>query len=147
MNAPYVIGRMVFGGFFLKSGIDHIRNKKHMAKYAEAKGVPEPEIAVVLSGVPLIIGGASLLLGVKPKLGALAVLGFLAGVSPVMHNFWQNEDPNERQTNVVNFAKNIALAGGALAMLGAEDQRRPVLRLTEPTIGEQLREIGRRFAA
>jgi putative oxidoreductase len=147
MKAPYVIGRMIFGGFFLKSGIDHIRHKKHMAKYAQAKGVPKPEIAVVLSGVPLIIGGASLLLGVKPRLGAIAVLGFLAGVSPIMHDFWQNEDPNERQTNMINFAKNIALAGGALAMLGVEDQRRPALWLMEPTFGEQLREIGKRIAA
>jgi putative oxidoreductase len=147
MKAPYVIGRMIFGGFFLKSGIDHIRHKKHMAKYAQAKGVPKPEIAVVLSGVPLIIGGASLLLGVKPRLGAIAVLGFLAGVSPIMHDFWQNEDPNERQTNMINFAKNIALSGGALAMLGVEDQRRPALWLMEPTFGEQLREIGKRIAA
>ncbi|HUO13748.1 MAG TPA: DoxX family protein [Verrucomicrobiae bacterium] len=147
MKAPYVIGRMIFGGFFLKSGIDHIRHKKHMAKYAQAKGVPKPEIAVVLSGVPLIIGGASLLLGVKPRLGAIAVLGFLAGVSPIMHDFWQNEDPNERQTNMINFAKNIALAGGALAMLGVEDQRRPALWIMEPTFGEQLREIGKRIAA
>ena len=56
-----------------------------MAPYAESKGVPTPESAVTLSGLPLILGGASLLLGVK--LGALAIIGFLAGVSPVMHDF------------------------------------------------------------
>ena len=58
-----------------------------MAPYAESKGVPTPESAVRLSALPLILGGASLLLGVKPKLGALAIIGFLTGVSPVMHDF------------------------------------------------------------
>ena len=57
-----------------------------MAPYAESKGVPTPESAATLSALPLILGGASLLLGVKPKLGAVAI-GFLAGVSPVMHDF------------------------------------------------------------
>jgi len=51
--------------------------------------VPAAELAVKLSAVPLIVGGASLLLGVKPKLGGMALLGLLAGVSPVMHDFWR----------------------------------------------------------
>ena len=42
-----------------------------MAAYARAKGVPQPELAVTISAVPLLLGGASLLLGVKPKLGAM----------------------------------------------------------------------------
>ena len=53
-----------------------------MAPHAESKGVPSPELAVTLSAVPLIIGGSSLLLGVKPKLGAAAIIGFLAGRFP-----------------------------------------------------------------
>lgn len=69
MKAPFVIGRLLFGGFFLYNGIEHLRNRRQMAPYVESKGVPNPELAVALSGVPLIIGGASLLLGIKPKLG------------------------------------------------------------------------------
>ena len=71
MKAPFLIGRILFGGFFLYSGIDHLRNYKSMAPYAESKGVSVPKAAVALSGVPLIVGGTSLLLGMKPKLGAV----------------------------------------------------------------------------
>src|SRR5579864_322279 len=110
MKVPFLIGRLVFAGFFINSGISHLKNRKSMAGYARAKGVPQPELAVTLSAVPLIIGGASLALGVKPKLGAVAILSFLAGVSPVMHDFWRNEDHQERQTNMINFLKNLALA-------------------------------------
>src|SRR5258708_24794027 len=95
MKAPFLIGRILFGGFFLYNGINHLKKAKDMAPYAESKGVPAPELAVKLSAVPLLIGGASLLLGVKPKLGALPIFSFLPGVSPLMHDFWRNQNPHE----------------------------------------------------
>ncbi len=147
MKAPFLIGRLLFGGFFLYNGINHLRNRKAMAQYAQSKGVPQPETAVVLSAIPLLIGGGSLLLGVKPKLGALAILGFLAGVSPIMHDFWRNEDPNERMTNVIHFAKNAALAGGALALMGVDEPWEASIPVARPSTAEKLRSIARRIAA
>jgi len=147
MKAPFVIGRLLFGGFFLYNGINHLRNRRQMAPYVESKGVPNPELAVALSGVPLILGGASLLLGVKPKLGAASILGFLAGVSPIMHDFWRNEDPNERQNNMINFMKNAALAGGALALMGIEEPWEASVPVGQPGLGKKLRKAARRIAA
>ncbi len=69
MKAPFLLGRMLFGGFFIYNGIHHLRERKNMASYAATKGVPAPELAVTASAVPLIFGGTSLLLGVKPKVG------------------------------------------------------------------------------
>jgi uncharacterized membrane protein YphA (DoxX/SURF4 family) len=157
MKAPFLIGRILFGGFFLYNGINHLQKAKDMAPYAESKGVPAPELAVKLSAVPLILGGASLLLGVKPKLGALAILGFLAGVSPVMHDFWRNEDPNERMKNMIDFMKNTALAGGALALMGVDEPWEasvPVdefsvgqLKPGQPRLARNIRKLGRKVAA
>jgi uncharacterized membrane protein YphA (DoxX/SURF4 family) len=48
------------------------------------KKVPLPDVAVTSTGAVLILGGASILLGVKPKYGAAALAGFLLGISPVM---------------------------------------------------------------
>jgi putative oxidoreductase len=121
MKAAFLVGRLVFGGFFLYNGINHLKQLKPMAQYAGAKKVPVAEVAVAATGVALIAGGASILLGVKPKLGAAAIAGFLAGVSPVMHNFWTIEDPNQRTQELVNFTKNLALLGGALALMGMEE--------------------------
>jgi uncharacterized membrane protein YphA (DoxX/SURF4 family) len=147
MKAPFLIGRLLFGGFFLYNGINHLKQRKNLAMYAQSKGVPNPEIAVTLSAVPLLIGGTSLLLGIKPKLGALAILGFLAGVSPIMHDFWRNEDPNERMNNMVNFAKNAALAGGALALMGVDEPWEASVPVAQPSLADKLRTIGRRIAA
>lgn len=121
MKAPFLIGRLLFGGYFLYAGINHFKNSSSMAQYAGAKHVPAPELMVKLTGAALTVGGTSILLGIKPKLGTAAVIGFLAGVSPVMHDFWRAEDPNQRMNDMINFSKNMALLGGALALMGVEE--------------------------
>ena len=147
MKAPFLIGRMLFGGFFLYNGINHLRERKNMASYTASKGVPAPELAVTASAVPLIVGGASLLLGIKPKVGAVAILGFLAGVSPVMHDFWRNEDPGERNNNMLAFMKNAALAGAALALLGVDEPWEASVPVARPGITEKARSVMRKMAA
>ena len=147
VKTPFLIGRLLFAGLFITSGINHLKKRKEMAEYARAKGVPQPELAVTLSAVPLLIGGASLALGVKPKLGAMAIVGFLAGVSPIMHDFWRNEDPNERQTNMIMFMKNLALAGAALALAGVEEPWEASVPVGEPTLAEKARSVRRKLAS
>jgi putative oxidoreductase len=122
MRIPFLLGRIVFGGFFLYNGINHLFiERKSLAQYAEAKKVPAPNLAVSASGVMLLIGGASILLGIRPKVGALAIAGFLAGVSPTIHDFWRAEDPTQRMNDMTNFAKNMALLGAALALMAVEE--------------------------
>ena len=82
MNVTSALGRAIFGGFFLYNGIHHLVETEPMAEYAGAKGVPQPDLMVKATGLMLIAGGASVLLGVKPKWGAMAIAGFLTGVSP-----------------------------------------------------------------
>lgn len=121
MKAVFLLGRVLFGGFFLYNGINHFKQQNALAQYAGAKNVPNPEVAVALSGIAMVAGGASIVLGLKPKWGALAILGFLAGVSPTMHDFWNADDPNRRQNELIHFSKNIALLGAALALAGVKE--------------------------
>jgi uncharacterized membrane protein YphA (DoxX/SURF4 family) len=69
----------------------------------------------------LTLGGASILLGFRPKLGSLAILGFLATASPAIHDFWNDHDAGQKQNNMIHFSKNMALLGAALALLGVEE--------------------------
>lgn len=121
MKLPFLIGRVLFGGFFLYNGINHFRQREILRQYAAAKGVPRPDAAVSATGALLIVGGASILAGIKPKVGTAAVAGFLAGVSPVMHNFWNVEDPDQRMHDMVDFSKNLALLGGTLALMSVTE--------------------------
>jgi putative oxidoreductase len=121
MRAPFLLGRLLFGGYFIFSGINHFKQSSQMSQYASAKNVPKANIAVPLTGAMLIGGGSSILLGIKPKWGTLAIMTFLAGVSPVMHNFWKDENPEQRMNNMINFTKNLALLGAASALMGVEE--------------------------
>lgn len=122
-KVPFVLGRLMFGGFFLYSGIHHFQELKGMSQYAGSKHVPNPDIAVAVSGAALLLGGASLLLGIKPKAGAAAVAGFLGTVSPIMHDFWSQEDPQQKRVERINFSKNLALLGAALALMSVEQPK------------------------
>ena len=121
MKAAFLIGRLLFGGFFLYNGINHLKERKSLGQYAEAKNVPMAEAVVASTGVVLIAGGTSILLGIKPKLGTAAIAGFLAGVSPVMHNFWSVQEPGQRMNEMISFSKNMALLGSALALMGVDE--------------------------
>jgi uncharacterized membrane protein YphA (DoxX/SURF4 family) len=121
MKVTFLLGRLLFGGFFLYNGINHLRSKDQLAQYAGSKNIPAPDAAVIVSGLALILGGTSLVLGLKPKLGVAAVLGFLGTVSPLMHDFWNHADAQTRQNDMVHFSKNLALLGAALALAGVEE--------------------------
>jgi uncharacterized membrane protein YphA (DoxX/SURF4 family) len=120
---PFLLGRFVFGGFFLYNGINHFLQHRAMAQYVDAKNIPMPGVAVTASGVALVLGGASLVLGVKATLGAAAVAEFLAGVSPIMHDLWRVQDPEKRQGEMINFSKNMALLGASLELMGVESRK------------------------
>jgi putative oxidoreductase len=141
MKVPFTIGRLLFGGFFLYNGINHFLQYKTLAQYAEFKKVPLPVVAVLATGTLLTAGGASLLLGVKPKLGAAAVIAFLGGVSPVMHDFWNDESPEMRQMNQAHFMKNAALLGGALALAAVEEPWPLSIPVGQPGTGSESNRI------
>ncbi len=117
-SIPHLVGRAIFGGYFLYNGINHFLQKDQLSGYASSKGVPSANIAVQASGAMMIVGGLSLLAGYKPKFGSAAIAAFLAGVTPSMHRFWSEQNPQERQAEMINFMKNVALLGGAMLAAG-----------------------------
>jgi putative oxidoreductase len=121
-NTLFVVGRAVFGGFFVYSGINHFKNQEQMSGYAAMKGVVGPDVAVLGSGAMLLAGGLSVVLGYKPRLGLLMLIGFLIPTSLKMHGFWDVDDPQQKVSESVNFMKNMALVGAALTMMQLGDR-------------------------
>jgi len=72
------------------------------------------------------------------------MIGFLAGVSPIMHDFWRMEDPNQRMNDMINFTKNMAWLGGAAALMGVEEPWPASLPVAKPSALERARRFGRR---
>lgn len=114
MDVVLLIGRILFAALFLGSAFGHLTQTKSMAGYAAAKRIPAPTVAVAGSGVLILIGALSVLLGVWGDLGSLLIVVFLLPTAVLMHNFWKETDAMARQLEMIQFNKDVALAGGAL---------------------------------
>lgn len=118
MDVIILIGRIMFAAVFLSSAIGHFTQARAMTGYAQSKKVPMPGLAVVGGGVLLVVGALSVLLGIWPDLGALLLVVFLVPTAILMHNFWAVSDAQARQLEMIQFFKDVSLAGAALALLG-----------------------------
>ena len=117
MDSTFLIGRIIFGSYWLMAAVNHFRNLNHMSEYAKAKGTPFPNFAVAGTGAILSAGGLSMLLGVYPVVGIALLIVFLLGVSVQIHNFWKVDDAQLKQIDIINFTKNMALIGALLMFL------------------------------
>lgn len=117
MDVLFLIGRIIFGGFWIYNGLNHFRQHGSMTQYAASKGVPAAGAAVLLSGVMISLGGLLVLLGLWPQVGLVLIILFLLGVTPRMHDYWKVSDPNQRMVEMVNFSKNMALLGASVMAL------------------------------
>ena len=114
MDVIALIGRILFALVFFGSAMGHLTQTEAMAGYAASKGVPSAKAATFGSGVLMVVGGLMLVLGVWADLGALLLVLFLLPTAFLMHNFWKETDPQAKQTEMIQFNKDISLAGGAL---------------------------------
>ena len=111
-GAVVALGRLLYAVIFVMAGANHF--SKQTIGYAASQGVPLASIAVPLSGVLAIVGGLSILLGYRAKLGAWLIVLFLIPVTLMMHKFWTVTDPMMAQIQMVMFMKNVSMLGGAL---------------------------------
>lgn len=116
-DVALLAGRLLFGGFFVYSARDHFFQTSTYAGFAAGAGVPFATLAVLGTGVLLLVGGLSILLGLAPRFGLACIILFLVGVTPLMHAFWILDDPQMRLAQLANFMRNVAFLGSCLAML------------------------------
>ncbi|GAA0506002.1 Uncharacterized membrane protein YphA, DoxX/SURF4 family [Halorubrum aquaticum] len=113
----FLLGRLLFGGVLAFMGLNHFMNVDDMAGYAGFKGLPAPRFSTVASGALLVLGGLGVVLGAFPVLSAGALAVFLVVSAVTMHDFWTADDPEEQQSEMTSFLKNLYGAGAALALL------------------------------
>ena len=144
MKAPFLIGRAMLGGFFIYNGIHHFQETDMIAGYAKSKKVPLAKAGVMATGAALIVGGASLVTGIKPKWGSAALIGFLGSTAGLIHDFWKAQDPQQKQNDMINFSKNLALAGATLALAGVDEPWEASVPVLQPSTVEQAKKLARK---
>jgi len=109
-----LIGRIIFGFYWLNVGYNHFKNSAMLAGYAQSKGVKSGKAAAVGTGVLALLGGLSILLGAWPRVGIALLVIFLLGVTFKIHNYWTITDPQAKQMDRIQFNKNIAILAALL---------------------------------
>lgn len=117
MEYIFLASRVLFGGYFLMSGINHFTKGEMMAGYVASKGIPMPTLTVYGSGLLLLLGGLGILTGAYVEWAVWSLVLFLVPVTFKMHAFWSITDPNAKMMDMIHFMKNMALLGAALAYL------------------------------
>jgi putative oxidoreductase len=138
MDILFLIGRILFVIVFISSGATvHLLQRRQGIEYAKSYSVPMAEVGVPLTGLMAVIGGVFVALGLWGDLGALLIAAFLLLITPLMHAFWRETDPMQKQMQLVNFTKNTGLLGGALVLFYTWNQLQGEagLSLTDPLFG------------
>ena len=106
-----LVGRIALSAIFLWSGIGKIAGYAGTAAYMESKGVP----GLLLPGVIAveIVGALAVIVGWQARLGALALAGFCLAAGFLFHFDLANRG------ETIHLMKNIAIAGGLLAIAAA----------------------------
>ena len=83
----FLLGRVLFGGYFIINGYKHFKHLKSYTAYAESKGVPMAKAMVVITGLMILLGGLGILLGMYVKFAIFLLATFLIFVTPQMHKY------------------------------------------------------------
>lgn len=115
--APF-LGRLLLAWFFLSEGYAAFDNWSGTTTLMAMKGLPAPGALLFIALAVVVLGGASLVLGLRTRLGALALFAFTIVVTLLMHDYWTLHEASARQADYDLFIRNLAVAGGLLVLIG-----------------------------
>ncbi|WP_432789851.1 DoxX family protein [Brevibacterium sp. K11IcPPYGO002] len=126
---------MLTAPIFITGGLSAVKDPAGKAAMAESTldaireyvpGLPDDnELLVRINGGVQILAGATLLLGIKPKLSALALAGSLIPTTLAGHSFWEMEG-GDAKAHQTQFSKNLAALGGLLLIAGDSDNTKAI---------------------
>ena len=109
-DVTLLVARIFLVALFLTSGIPMIFASGDFAGYMGAIGLPAPMLVTWIVIAVKVLGGLAVLVGFRTRWAAYALAAFSIGSALLGHTNWA--DMNEFS----NFFKNIAIAGGFLAL-------------------------------
>ena len=110
-------GRGLLSVIFLLAGVMKFVNWQQTAEHMAAKGMPLVNVLLPIAAAVEVLGGLSLLLGLRARVGALVLFLFLIPATLIFHNFWAHSGA-EQANQMMHFMKNVAIMGGLLMVVG-----------------------------
>ena len=134
-NYLTLLSRICLSAIFLWSGINKILNPIATQENMSAHGMPLTSFFLIAAIAIEIIGGLSVLLGIKTRWGAVMLVIFLIPATAIFHTDFSTE------IEQAMFFKNLAMLGGLLMLIqhgGGSitfwETERPLLNQTNPKL-------------
>jgi len=115
-----LIGRVLIALLFVPAGFGKLTGFSGVVGYIGSAGLPLPQLGAVIAIAVELGVGVMFLLGYKTRIAAIVLAVFTVATSIFFHNYWAMP-VDKAYVNQLMFFKNIAVAGGllAIAALGA----------------------------
>jgi len=110
-NVSLLLARLFLGHIFLLAGINKIGAYEGTQGYMESMGVPGELLFLVI--IVEIAGGLAVILGWQVRWASWALAGFTLVAALIFHTDFAD------QMQSIMFMKNVAIAGGFLALATA----------------------------
>ncbi|NUP11486.1 MAG: DoxX family protein [Polyangiaceae bacterium] len=110
------IGRALISGIFIASGIGKLAGWGETAAFMNAQGIVAVQLFLPLAILVELGCGLALLAGFKARWAAMGLFLFLIPTTYIFHDFWTFAGP-ERQAQMAQFMKNLAIMGGLLLVV------------------------------
>src|SRR5262249_21008200 len=104
-----LLGRILIAVLFVPAGFGKLTGFQGAVGYAESAGMPVPALAIAAAIAIELGGGLLLLVGYKTRWVAAAMALFSVVAALFFHRDFAD------QMQMINFQKNLAIAGGLLA--------------------------------
>ena len=115
--SPFV-GRLAMAWFFLGEAWACASDWTGTLNSMNAAQIPAAPVLLVLALAIMVLGGVSLVLGYHARHGAMLLFGFTIAASLVLHAYWTMPDNAQRLADYAVFARDVAVAGGLLVVVG-----------------------------
>jgi len=113
-----LVGRLALAWFFLGEAWARANDWGATLALLRNAQIPAAPVVLVLALAVMALGGISVALGYHARHGAMLLFGFTIAASILLHAYWQFPDEPTRLAAYALFARNIAIAGGLLLLVG-----------------------------
>lgn len=145
------VARPMLAAMFVVGGLDQLKHPGRKADAARslvetagpALGLPDdPELLVRANGATMVAAGSLLALGRLPRIASGVLVATIVPTTVAAHAFWNEQDPEVRARQKVQFLKNLGLLGGLL-LAAVDTEGKPGLAYRARLVGDSAHRAAR----
>ena len=114
-NEILLIARVLLVALFVLFGWSKLTGFSGTIAYMAAENAPLPTVAAVIAVVMELLVGMAIAVGFYTRPLAYLLTLYTLATAFIGHHYWTMPDA-ERMANMINFYKNLSIAGGLLLM-------------------------------